>query len=128
MISAFSLVMMTSTASAADVLGWSKGAGPLCVGAFNPCESATTCTAVLMGPCEDETTGASAYIGSIIAGIGWVNEDNYLNCPPGELCSVTVDPTGVGYRDLAADQELNGGKFAYSMSGNLFGETEGGYV
>jgi hypothetical protein len=120
------LVMMTSTASAADVLGWSKGAGALCVGGYNPCSTPTTCTAVLLGPCEDETRGASAYIASAIAGIGWVNEANYLACPAGQMCSLVVDATGDGYRDLAVDQEFNGGEYAYTMSGNLFGETEGG--
>ena len=124
MISA--LFLVTSTASAQDVLGWAKGAGPLCVGGYNPCASAATCTAALFGPCEDATNGASAYIASTIAGIAWLNEANYLNCPAGEVCSEVVEPTGQGYRDIGADQEHNGGQYAFTMSGNLFGETEGG--
>jgi hypothetical protein len=99
----------------------------MCVGAIDPCMDQKTCTSVHLGPCEEAGAGPSSYISSAIEGIAFLDEATYLTCAD-DSCATVVEATGPGYRDLSGHVEAAGGTYAFSMSGNLFGDSWGGYV
>ena len=106
--------------------GWVKAAGPTCVGINDPCSDMTTCTATYLGPCESDTPGPSEYITMNVEGIAMVTDAvKYLTS---SAYYQTISGTGPGYRDFSAEEKYQGGSYAFTGSGNLFGETWGGYV
>eukprot|EP00283_Hemiselmis_rufescens_P011373 CAMPEP_0173434526 /NCGR_PEP_ID=MMETSP1357-20121228/13094_1 /TAXON_ID=77926 /ORGANISM="Hemiselmis rufescens, Strain PCC563" /LENGTH=365 /DNA_ID=CAMNT_0014399403 /DNA_START=65 /DNA_END=1159 /DNA_ORIENTATION=- len=112
----------------------SVGNASLCAGARKTCDSAATCTAVAIGPCGGDAP--EAYLQTSFVGMGYVDAANYLDCSSSSAaCTVAahakqIDPTGAGYRDAAVVDVSGGGRYAYGMAGNVFGDmaTAGGYL
>ena len=105
---------------------WVKAAGPTCVGINDPCSDMTTCTATHLGPCESDAPGPSEYITMNVEGLAMVADAaQYLTS---SAYYQTIGGTGPGYRDFSAKVDINGGSFSFTASGNLFGQTWGGYI
>lgn len=118
-------------ASDADAWTWTRTkSGKLCAGARKTCDSMLSCTSMAIGPCAVGDS-AQRFLKSSFVGMGFVDESHYLTCE-GTACKAyakLIDPTGIGYRD-ADIVEVGGGKYAYGMAGNVFGDLEnaGGYL
>jgi len=114
---------------------WEWGSAEnLCGGIEIPCYDKHSCTRVAVGPCVgSETQKPGAYLMSEITGVGTLNIDRYLSCGDDPNCEhVTMTTfTGPGFRDNKAGMTTpGGGEYAYTMTGNVYGDTntEGGYV
>jgi len=126
-------VLVLALPAANAVYSWSKG-NKFCAGIKVPCTDKATCTATAVGPCPDSAK-PTAYLESEFQGLGWVDSKKYLDAKTGDVSSddttyYIVEASGPGFRDYKGNLETDGGKFAYSMVGNVYGDTEvvGAYV
>lgn len=104
--------------------GWVKS-GQTCAGVYTDCDNSASCTTTAVGPCKG---GASTeYLKSEFVGMAFLKAADYI---ANTASFKKLEPTGLGYRDLNKSATVGtGGKFAYTMSGNYFGEDNaGGYV
>jgi hypothetical protein len=120
-------------AVAAYTWGWTS-ARDLCGGIITDADDQTSATTVGVGKCEGAATEPTAFLKSSLEGLAFVDLDQYLACSEPTSCSAIKEltATGIGYRDYASDQDgpQDGSKYAYTMTGNVFGDmaTAGGYV
>ena len=118
--------MLLATAINTGATKWNwVVAKDLCAGIIGDCQNADECTTTAVGPCEGGETSPKAYLKSRFVGIAFVDLDKYLACADPNSCNdmKVVQPSGLGYRDYSgAKTTPNGGKYAYVMSGNTFGD------
>jgi len=113
---------------------WTKGT-KMCAGIKVPCTDKATCSATAVGPCPDGEK-PTAYLESQLEGLAFVNSKKYLDAKTGKVSSDAktykiIDATGPGFRDYKGEiKPAGGGKFAFTMAGNVFGDTNtaGGYA
>ena len=126
-----SVLLATAMNTAAAAWKWVV-AKNMCGGIIDPCTSAEECTTVAYGPCEGDASSPTAYLKSHAVGMAFVDLDKYLACADPNSCNdmKVLSPTGLGYRDFSgAKTTTDGGKYAYSMTGNMFGANNaGGYA
>ena len=85
-----------------------------------------------IGYCTDAASGPSAYTLQETVGLAFVKEADYISCPtsgecPGKMHVMKM--VGSGFRDHAgAKATPEGGKYAFTMTGGLFGHPWGGYL
>ncbi len=113
---------------------WTKGT-KICAGIKVPCTDKATCSATAVGPCPDGKK-PTAYLESQFEGLAFVNSKKYLDAKTGKVSSDAktykiIEATGPGFRDYKGEiKPADGGKFAFTMAGNVFGDTNtaGGYA
>jgi len=143
---ALALLALTLPAANAVEYSWTKGT-EICAGIIVPC-SDLDCSATAVGPCPGEEKKPTAWLETAFQGLAYVDSEKYLDVKTGKvsLDDTTykiIEATGPGFRDYndevkSADldssdsdaSDSDDGKFAFSMVGNVFGDTEtaGGYV
>lgn len=104
--------------------GWAKS-GQTCAGVYTDCDNKASCTTTAVGPCSG--SAPTEYLKSEFVGMAFVKSADYLS---NTASFKKIDPTGLGYRDFNPNATVgNDGKYAYTMSGNYFGENNaGGYI
>ena len=104
--------------------GWVKS-GQTCAGVYTDCDNKASCTATAVGPCSGNA--ATNYLKSEFVGMAFVKSADYIS---NTNSYKQIDPSGIGYRDLNVEETIGSdGKYAYTMSGNYFGENNaGGYI
>lgn len=105
--------------------GWVKS-GQICGGVYTDCDNQASCTATAVGPCSGDA--ATEYLKSEFVGMAFVKSADYI---ANTNSYKQITSTGLGYRDLNAKETIAGtdGKYAYTMTGNYFGENNaGGYI
>lgn len=129
------LAVLALTLPAANAAySWTKGT-TICAGIKVPCTDKATCSATAVGPCPGDAD-PTAYLESEFQGLAFVDSKKYLDAKTGKVSSDAttynvIEASGPGFRDYkAAIEPETGGKFGFSMVGNVFGDTAvaGGYA
>jgi len=129
-----SLAVLALTLPAANAAySWVKGT-KMCAGIDLGCTDVETCSKTAIGPCEGDAD-PTAYLESKFGGMAFVNSGKYLLPATGaaETTGATwkiVEPSGPGFRDFAEISDGTDKKFAFTMVGNVMGDTNtaGGYA
>ena len=129
------LAVLALTLPAANAAySWTKGT-KICAGIKEPCSDKATCSATAVGPCPDGAAKPTAYLESQFEGMAFVNSKTYLDPKSGTVSDAKtykiIEASGPGFRDYKAEIKTeDGGKFGFTMVGNVFGDTTkaGGYA
>jgi hypothetical protein len=134
-LAVLALTLPAANAASHSAYTWTKGT-KICAGIKIPCTDKATCSATAVGPCPDGAKAPTAFLESKFEGMAFVNSKEYLDPATGAAKAADsktyniIEATGPGFRDYKGSIEADGGKFGFTMVGNVFGDTTktGGYA
>jgi len=133
MSKALALAVLSLTLPAANAVEYSWTYGTKICGGIKELCSGRECTKTAVGPCPVKGEKPKAWLESQFEVLAFVNSEKYLDVKTGKVSSDefihVIESKGYPFRDVKDEVESDGGKFAYSMVGSVFGdETAGGYA
>jgi hypothetical protein len=118
-------------ATANGAINWAINANGMCVGIDTECTDTASCTTTALGPCNADDTAPPGYVVSEFVGLAFVAPGYLSDTDNAKGTYKQIPPHMKGFRNYDANAtDGNGGKYAYTMTGTVFGgdDTAWGYA
>jgi hypothetical protein len=116
-----------AVSSASATLSWIKANG-VCAGGYENCANTAECTYTGLGPCTGTETEPKWHVATTFVGLAFVS-DGYTADFANKAKVVEPKQGAKGFRKADANQVDAGvgTEYAYAMSANMFGDSNGAY-